>query len=118
MRVVTKVSRSHLTNKQRSKWSENELARQYKGRRQPASGALPVAGLKGDVITSDFLFDDKTTGCASFSVNDAAFRKHVVDAFKARRLPVMRVRFEKTNRSVYVIDENLFHRFLHYFKNE
>ena len=109
---VIQVSRSHLTNRQRSKISENQLASQYKGRRQPASGALPVASLKGDVITDTFLFDDKTTGRKSFSVNDAAFRKHVVDAFQAKRMPVMRIRFEKTNRALFVLDEATFNRLI------
>jgi len=113
MKIITKVSRSHLTKRQRSKWSETELAREHGGRRQPASGALPVAGLKGDVITNQFLFDDKTTGAKSFSVTDATMQKLARDAFQARRLPVMRVRFEATNHSVYVVDEQVFKRLTH-----
>lgn len=113
MKITTQVSRSHLTKRQRSKWSENKLAGVHGGRRQPASGALPVAGLKGDVITDRFMFDDKTTGAKSFSVNDATMQKLARDAFQARRMPLMHVRFEGTNRSYYVMDAATFNRLLH-----
>ena len=104
------LSRSHLSKRQRSKISERELAKNLGGRVQPASGALPVAALKGDVITSRFLLDDKTTLAKSFSVSEELLTKLEHDAFRARRLAALRVRFEKTGRSFFVISETTFNR--------
>lgn len=115
---INPVSVSHLTKRQRSKLSENDLARQFGGRRQPASGALPVAALKGDVITDTFLFDDKTTGAKSFAVNANTFQKLAREAFSVRKVPAMRVRFETTGRALFVIDEMTFKRLAHYLGTE
>lgn len=106
------VSRSHLTKRQRSRISERELARKVGGRVQPASGALPVAGLKGDVVTEQMMFDDKTTLAKSFSVADDLMVKLDRDAFRARKMGVLRVHFEKTGRSVFVVSELTFNRIL------
>lgn len=115
---ILPISRSHLSKRQRSKHSENQLARQYNGRVQPASGALPVAALKGDVVTDIFLFDDKTTGAKSFSVNEETFLKLARDAFRMRRIPAMRVRFESSNRAYYVIDGTTFTRLVDFLEEE
>lgn len=96
-----------LTKKQRSLRSENELAKTFGGRRQPASGALPVASLKGDVKTKTFLFDDKVTGAKSFSVTIKDWNKLRKQAFQARRTPVLRVNFDD-GPNLYVIDQRTF----------
>jgi len=104
------LSYSHLTKRQRSRISERELAKKVGGRVQPASGALPVAALKGDVITERFMFDDKTTLAKSFSVTEEVLVKLERDAFRARRMAALRVRFEHSGRSFFVISEQTFDR--------
>lgn len=115
---IPPVSRSHLTKRQRSKHSENHLAKEFKGRRQPASGALPIASFKGDVITDHFLFDDKTTGAKSFSVSQNVLQKLARDAFGVKKVPVVRVRFEGSGRSYFVIDELTFKRLVHFLETD
>lgn len=102
----------HLTNRQRSKISENHLAKQLGGRRQIASGALPVASLKGDVKTKTFLLDDKTTGAKSYSLKLEDFRKIRKQAFQANRRPGMCVNFENDGQPVrvFIIEERDFLR--------
>lgn len=117
MRIAS-LSRNHLTKRQRSNKSEQELAKQYGGRQQPASGAIPVAGLKGDVITGQFLFDDKTTVRKSFTVSHDVLAKLSKDAFRTRRIPVLRVHFEQTRRAYFVIDETTFRRLSELLKDE
>ena len=101
---------SHLSNRQRSRLSEKELAKKVGGRVQIASGAMPVASMKGDVKTKVFLIDDKTTGAKSYSLKLADFRKIRKQAFQANRRPAMRVHFENEGEpvSLYVIEERDF----------
>ena len=47
------------SNKDMSKASEKNLARQFGGKVQPASGAIDRFDLKADVVTDNFLFDDR-----------------------------------------------------------
>lgn len=96
--------------KARSKASEKNLARLLGGQVQVASGAIPCAALKGDVITQRFHIDDKTTGSASFSVSDKLFAKLETDAFRQRRRPAISINFERSGRRVFVISERDFLR--------
>jgi hypothetical protein len=104
----------NLTNRQRSKISEKHLAKQLGGRVQIASGALPVASLKGDVKTKTFLIDDKTTGAKSYSLKLDDFRKMRKQAFQANRRPAMCVNFENDGQPVriFVIEERDFLRLM------
>lgn len=103
------LKRPYHSKRNRSKRSEKSLAKKLGGRVQPASGALPVASLKGDVVTDRFCVDDKTTLSASFSVKVADIRKIERQAFQMRRLPVMSVQFENYgNTRVYVLTELAF----------
>jgi hypothetical protein len=95
----------HLSTKARSKRSERRAANVLGGRVQPASGALPVAYLKGDVVTSRFMVDDKTTEKASFSVPTALWKKLSREAFMARKRPMFRLEFRKEQVTLYVVDE-------------
>ena len=108
------MNMKHLTNRQRSKISEKELAKKIGGRVQVASGAMPVAGLKGDVKTKSFMLDDKTTGAKSYSLKLDDFRKMRLQAFQANRRPAMRVHFENDGKpvSLYVIEERDFLRLM------
>lgn len=98
----------HLTKKERSKRSERELAKQFGGKVQPASGALPVASFKGDVVAGNILFDDKNTVRRSFSVSLAVLEKLRKQAFQCgHRVPVLTVKFDGGPR-FYVLDEASF----------
>lgn len=97
--------RRHLSTRGRSKFSERRAAATLQGRVQPASGALPQTHLKGDVITSKFLVDDKTTESASFSVKTALWQKLSREAFMNKRRPMLRLEFRKEDVTLYVIDE-------------
>lgn len=101
------MSTFHLTKKQRSLRSEKELAKQVNGRRQPASGALPVAALKGDVKTADFLFDDKVTQAKSYAIKTSDWEKLRKQAFQARRKPVMRINFDE-GPTLFIVSQELF----------
>lgn len=92
----------------RSKLSEKKLARTFGGKVQPASGALPVAKFKGDVVTPHFLFDDKTTQAGSFSVNLSLMQKLKKEAFRVGgKIPVISVNFEGRER-LFVLTERDF----------
>lgn len=78
---------------------------------QPASGALPIAKFKGDVISKEFLFDDKNTVRASFSVKESWFQKLRKEAMTRGRIPVIRVKFDSTGNAYYLLQEQDFLRF-------
>src|ERR1051326_5881041 len=88
-----RLPKKHLTNKQRSNRSEKRCAAIHSGKRQPASGALPVAAFKGDVKSRTYLIDDKTTNAKSFSLNSATFKKLRREAFMNNRIAMMRIEF-------------------------
>jgi hypothetical protein len=100
-----RLPKINQSNKWRSKRSEKRAARIHNGRVQPASGALPVARFKGDVVSDQFLIDDKTTNSKSFAVNSATFIKLRREAFINRKSPMIRVEFP--NITVCVIEEKL-----------
>lgn len=101
--------RPNMTKRQRSQISERELASRVGGRVQPASGALPVVGLKGDVVTSKFLIDDKVTAKGSFSVSLALWRKLRSQAFHTRKLPAISINFDG-NLRLFVIDQTTWNK--------
>lgn len=111
--IIRPPSKRHLSRRKRSKLSEKKLAARFNGRVQPASGALPVAGLKGDVITTSFLFDDKTTLAKSFSVKREDMVKLARQAFGVRKLGVMRVCFESTGDEFFVLPTSTFKQLIH-----
>jgi hypothetical protein len=92
----------------RSRESEKSLALKIQGKVQPASGALPVAKFKGDVVTDCFMIDDKTTQAESFNVSQKLMRKTRDDAFKQRRRGAVCVHFESTGMRYFVITEKEF----------
>jgi hypothetical protein len=105
MRVIRDKYR---TPQDRSKRSERILARLVGGRVQPASGALRVAGLKGDVVTKKYMFDDKVTWRESFSISRKAWKKLQRDAFKmGNKQPILRVVFED-GPTLYIMGEQAF----------
>ena len=108
MPIIRKLS---LGNKARSKISEKRAAEVFGGRLQPASGAINVASLKGDVKSRQFLVDDKTTKHGSYSISVALWRKLQKEAFMNRRQPAMRVEFTD-GPTLYIFDEQTTRRLL------
>lgn len=108
---------THRSNKQRSKRSEARLASLLGGRVQPASGALPVAALKGDVKTDFFLVDDKVTAKGSYSVKLEFMRKLRREAFGVRRRPCLSISFEN-QATFYVINEESMLEFIRLLREE
>jgi Holliday junction resolvase len=84
--------------------SEKELAKSLKGRRQPASGSLPVKSLKGDVRTVHWLIDDKITAAKSFSLKLEDLRKIRKQAWNMHKRAAISVNFADEVR-VFVISE-------------
>ena len=98
-------SKRNLSTKARSKRSEKRAQKIFGGRIQPASGALNVTGLKGDILSAKFLVDDKTTASGSFSINSKLWRKLRREAMIVGRAPALRIEFSETSQVLYVFDE-------------
>jgi hypothetical protein len=102
-----RLPKRQLSKRARSKRSEKEAAQTLEGRVQPASGAIPVFNLKGDVKTKRFLIDDKTTHAGSFAVSLKLFRKLSNEAWKNKKRPAIRISFDNS-APLYVIEESEF----------
>ena len=50
-----------MDNKKLSNKHEQYIAKVLGGKTQIASGAIPLVGMKGDVVTKDFLIECKAT---------------------------------------------------------
>jgi hypothetical protein len=85
--------------KRKSQKQENRTAKEFGGRTQPASGAIPT--LKGDVRTgettpsfnsTDFLIENKFTDKASYSLKKQIWEKIEKEALKDNlRIPLMQI---------------------------
>lgn len=102
--------------RQRSQASEKELAKKVGGRVKPLSGALPIAKLKGDVESPEFLIDDKTTQGNSFNVSQPLLLKTRDDAFHVRKRPVVCVHFENTRKRFFILGEKEFIEYMQLIK--
>lgn len=85
------------------KRAEKIFARKRKLKTQPASGALKVPSLKGDVKSDDVLFDLKTTGKKQFTVTQAMMRKIEKEALGMDKMPCLAIRFDESDREYAVI---------------
>lgn len=95
--------------------SEKETARVFSGKRQPASGSMPSKFLKGDVKSSKFVVEVKTTSKKSYSLNIAAWNKIREIANVNARIPVMRITLADGSdrpRTIYVISDELMEDFV------
>jgi len=99
-----KIRNLDLSTKGRSKRSEKRAALFLSGRVQPASGALPSPSLKGDILTEQFLVDDKITARNSYGIGVALWRKLANESRQLSRHPMLRVCFTD-GPTLYVIDE-------------
>ena len=96
-----------FNKKKASQKSEKHIAKVLGGQVQPASGALPIAALKGDVKTPHYLVEDKITDKGSFSINAAYWQKHSAKAWQQHKHPVMSINLNGgRGPTLYVIDES------------
>lgn len=77
------------TNKEKSQKSEKQAAVNFGGRVQIASGALRHS--KGDILTDQYLIEDKVTDKSSYSLKKAIWEKIRLEAFNRQRKPMMRI---------------------------
>ncbi|MFQ3675922.1 MAG: hypothetical protein SNJ64_05210 [Endomicrobiia bacterium] len=91
-----------------SKKSEKKLAKKINGKLKSGSGNTWRS--KGDVVTLQFLIDDKTSIKAkemkSFTINKEKFYKHYKDAIIENKIGIYRINMG--NKGLIVIDENDF----------
>lgn len=106
--MLARKIRTRANKRALSKLSEKKGARRLGGRVQPASGALPDAGLKGDITTKDFVVEDKITRHSSFRVTVDLLKKVRGEAVRAGKRPAMRVTLQEDNLTVYVLLESDF----------
>lgn len=81
---------------------EQKLAKDDGAKLVPNSGR--GTHRKGDALLGDLLIDYKFTESKSFSVNDKAFSKHRIDAFKEGYEGVVVVYFHESQKKVAVVD--------------
>lgn len=106
---IEPIRRSHRPTRKRSQLSERRLARLVGGRVQPASGALPVASLKGDVSTKDVLYEDKVTSRHSFGVSTKLLHKIQKQAREAgKRFGVLHVQFDNEQDEFFVVPAKMY----------
>ena len=80
-----------LTPSERGRMREKIYAKKHGAKLQPASGALRVPGLKGDMKTSLFLFDSKLTGGLTFKLDANTLDKIRDEALAMNKIPVLSV---------------------------
>jgi hypothetical protein len=103
--------RPNWSKKRRSLRSEKSAARLIGGRRQPGSGAVPVAALKADAKSKDWLLEDKTTLANGYRFTRGQWHQLRNQAFRANRKPVFRISFEG-GPVLIVLDESTFEELL------
>ena len=85
--------RPYFTTKARAQRSERKVADLFKGRLQPASGALKSVHCKADVKSAHFLVDAKVTKHQTYTLRLQDWRKLRGEAFQNQRRPAMTVEF-------------------------
>lgn len=73
---------------------DRDVAAKFGGVVNPASGALPVVGLKGDVRTEKFKISDKATTKKSFRLEYGYLAEIERLAFQDGKVPLLVLRFD------------------------
>lgn len=84
---------SNYDQQGKSRRQEERVAKAVQGRRQPGSGSIPKAHLKGDVKHTDFLMEAKRTDAKSISIKGEWLLKiedeaRLLDKFPALTLEI------------------------------
>ncbi len=77
-----------IQNRKKSIREEDTIAEALSGRRQPASGAIACADLKGDVSTDAFLIESKITSTGRYTLKATELAKIKREAYKAGKDPM------------------------------
>ena len=88
----TKLDKKKLSNKH-----EKDIAQFFGGKVQIASGAIPLVGLKGDVITQDYLIECKATEKSFYTLKRKVVEKIEKEAMKCGRVPLLAIRVINTD---------------------
>ena len=75
----------------KSRKQEDRVAKALKGRRQPASGSLPVPALKGDVCEDQFLIEAKRTDSNSIRIQSSWLVKIEAQANAVGKVPALSI---------------------------
>lgn len=92
LKGVTKLDKKKLSNKH-----EKDIAQFFNGKVQIASGAIPLVGLKGDVITQDYLIECKATEKSFYTLKRKVVEKIEKEAMKCGRTPLLAIRVLNTD---------------------
>lgn len=88
-RPRSKALDSGYGRQDKSHKQEERVAKALKGRKQPASGALPVPGLKGDIREDRFLIEAKRTDAQSIRVKASWLVKIEAEAEAIGKFPAL-----------------------------
>jgi hypothetical protein len=87
---------SNYDQQRKSRKQEERVAKRVGGRRQPASGALPVPSLKGDIREDRFLIEAKRTDAKSLSIKSEWLMKIESQAEAVGKLPAVSIEIAGT----------------------
>lgn len=90
------------TGKERSKKQEKRLAKEFKGRVTPASGARHI---KGDVLGEQFFIEAKTTSKKQYTLKKETLDKLEREAVTSRKIPALIIQFEMDRREFAIISK-------------
>lgn len=90
-----------MDKKKLSNKHENDVAQFFNGKTQIASGAIPLVGLKGDVITTDYLIECKATTKDFYILKRKVVEKIEKEAMKCGRIPLLAIRVLNTDYILY-----------------
>lgn len=88
---------TNLDKKKLSNKHEKDVAQFFDGKVQIASGAIPLVGLKGDVITQDYLIECKATEKSFYTLKRKVVEKIEKEAMKCGRVPLLAIRVINTD---------------------
>lgn len=88
--------KSKNTIKDKANRNEKKLAKELGGHRQPNSGAIPC--FKGDIVTTNYLYDDKSTKHMSISLKYEDLQKIAKEALGSDKEPVLILTFDSVKR--------------------
>jgi Holliday junction resolvase len=84
---------------------EKKLAKDFGGKRQPASGATPLPFLKGDISTPELLIEAKSTDKKSYTLHQADLNKLVHQAAENGKNPVLCLSFHGVTLDFFIVTD-------------
>lgn len=90
-----------MDKKKLSNKHEKDIAEVFNGRVQIASGAIPLVGMKGDVVSPDYLIECKATEKSFYALKRKVVEKIEKEALKCGRIPILAIRVSNTDYILY-----------------